>query len=278
MFVVFLFCMKYEIKKRFKFQRCSAFSALEDSSFEVLQIQNMSITLQSIVHRAGLEGKTIDAGTAAFVLGTYAAEKSGRDKKSCNSEIVMVGNYGETLDWVKGKGKGIDVLRVSKDGEMNFLLNISSTKARNPSYIISDRDGRTIFVCDERYDQNGIIEVYGRENETDFKLLATASSGGKGSCHMALDAKENYLVCASYFGDGFSVYELNRDEKYVADDFALVKHSSLETLNGSIPVVYPGKNTERQERCHPHMVTFDPEVWNTDILRVVDLGMNAVCS
>ena len=104
----------------------------------------------------------------------------------------------------------------------------------------------TIFVCDERYDRDGTIEVYRRENDTDFKLVGTTGSRGKGSCHMALDAKENHLVCASYFGDGFTVYELNRDGKHVSEDFALVKHSSLKTLNGSSAVVYPGKNKERQ--------------------------------
>ena len=222
-----------------------------------------------------MEGKTIDARTAAFVLGTYAAEQSGRDKRRASSEIAVVGNYGEKLDWVNGKGKGIDVIRVQRNGEMKFMSNINS-KSRNPSYIISNERKDTIFVCDERYDRDGTIEVYRRESDADFKLVATTGSGGKGSCHMTLDSKENHLVCASYFGDGFSVYELNHNN--ISKDFTLVKHSILKTLNGSSAVVYPGKNKERQERCHPHMVTFDPQTWNTGKLRVVDLGMNAVCS
>ena len=44
-----------------------------------------------------MEGKTIDARTAAFVLGTYAAEQSGQDRKRASSEIAVVGNYGTSF-------------------------------------------------------------------------------------------------------------------------------------------------------------------------------------
>ena len=44
-----------------------------------------------------MEGKTIDARTAAFVLGTYAAEQSGRNEKMASSEIAVVGNYGTSF-------------------------------------------------------------------------------------------------------------------------------------------------------------------------------------
>jgi len=235
------------------------------------------ITLQKIVDRAGSEGKTIDATTAAFVLGSYAARRKSEKEEEKQHDIVVVGNYGETLDWVDGKGKGIDIVSVSRDGSMKCVSNIGSTKTRNPSYVISDANGKTIYVCDERYDQDGTIEVFRREGETDFKLVHTTGSGGKGSCHMTLDASESHLICASYFGDGFSVYQLIK-EGCVSEKFTLVKHSNLDKLNDLTPVVYPGKNVERQERCHPHMVTFDPKAWNTNLLRVVDLGMNAVCS
>ena len=161
-------------------------------------------TLNDILRSGADEGKSLDPLSVAFTLGSCAFQRAKRESEA-EKELVVVGTYTQKdLGFVSGKGKGIAVFEIQdpETGTLKHLCTFSYPSMRNPSYIISSQDKRTIFVCDEKYDANGTIEMYRRSGDSNFELMSTTSSGGKGSCHMTLNASETHLFCASYFGDG----------------------------------------------------------------------------
>jgi 6-phosphogluconolactonase len=75
-------------------------------------------------------------------------------------------------------------------------------------------------------------------------LLGSAPSGGKGPCHLAIDASGRTLAVANYGGGSFATIRLDADGKPG-------EIISLEKPTGS------GSNKNRQEAAHAHGVYFD---------------------
>ncbi len=91
-------------------------------------------------------------------------------------------------------------------------------------------------------------------------LLGSAPSGGKGPCHLAIDASGRTLAVANYGGGSFATIRLDADGK----PSAIV---SLVKMEGS------GPNKSRQEAPHAHGVYFDNA---NRFLFVPDLGIDKV--
>jgi len=96
----------------------------------------------------------------------------------------------------------------------------------------------------------------------DYSLTAigSAPSGGKGPCHLAIDASGRTLAVANYGGGSFATIRLDADGK----PGEIV---SLEKMTGS------GPNKNRQEAAHAHGVYFDNA---NRFLFVPDLGIDRV--
>lgn len=91
-------------------------------------------------------------------------------------------------------------------------------------------------------------------------LLGSAPSGGKGPCHLAIDASGRTLAVANYGGGSFATIRLDADGK----PGGII---SLEKPTGS------GPNKNRQEAPHAHGVYFDNA---NRFLFVPDLGIDKV--
>lgn len=93
-----------------------------------------------------------------------------------------------------------------------------------------------------------------------LKFLGEASTGGKGACHLAVDATGNTVAVASY-GDG-TISTLRLDENGVP-----LKTVSVISNTGS------GPNKDRQQGPHAHGVYFESS--NKGVF-VPDLGLDKV--
>jgi len=91
-------------------------------------------------------------------------------------------------------------------------------------------------------------------------LLGSASSGGNGPCHLAIDNSGRTLAVANYGGGSFATIRLDADGK-PGEIISLVK------MEGS------GPNKNRQEAAHAHGVYFDKA---NRFLFVPDLGIDKV--
>ncbi len=104
------------------------------------------------------------------------------------------------------------------------------------------------------------VAAFAIGSDHSLKLLGEASTGGKGACHLAVDAKGGTVAIANY-GDGhISTVRLN--EKGIPGETATVIANK-----GS------GPNKGRQEGPHAHGVYFDKA--NTHLF-VPDLGLDQI--
>lgn len=110
-------------------------------------------------------------------------------------------------------------------------------------------------------DATGAVAAFSIGADHALEFLGEASSGGKGPCHLAVDATGNTVAVANY-GDGL-VSTLRLDEQGVP-----LETVSVMTNRGS------GPNKARQEGPHAHGVYFMPPPFS--LLLVPDLGLDKV--
>lgn len=249
----------------------------------------------------GTASKNTHTIEESYALGVRAFRNVRKEEDMTpRGEIVVCGCYTQRdLEFVTAKGEGIAIFRRVKDKtDAVSMVHMStlSYSGDNPSYIISDESGETIYVADENYKEGcGTITAYAVNRERgELERLNAVSSHGKATCHMDIvtipGTNESFLAAASYFGPGFSLHRIVKENgrtKEIAEAHYVGDHRVVKRV-GTRSVVFPGTNKARQESAHPHMCVFDVHdgVLETSrdekrrsqrvFLHVVDLGIDAV--
>jgi 6-phosphogluconolactonase len=94
-----------------------------------------------------------------------------------------------------------------------------------------------------------------------LQLLNRQPTTGASTAHLAVDASGKMVVTASYTGGQIAAFPIKADG-------SLGAHTTWLALTGQL-----GPNKARQERPHPHSITFSP---NNRFAYVCDLGLDRI--
>ena len=152
--------------------------------------------------------------------------------------IAYVGSY----------GAGIAVCE--RDGARLTLLD--RIDAPDPSYLVLDPAGETLYAVDELTDPS--VAAYAVDG-AGLRLINRRPAAGESPCHLLLHPR-GYLMAANYGSGSVSVYPIRAD-----GGLGPLAHQAQHT--GS------GPNAERQAGPHAHEVRVTGE-----LVVVVDLGLD----
>jgi len=134
----------------------------------------------------------------------------------------------------------------------------------NPGFLAEHPTKPILYACGNPTkpypDGSGSVAAFAIGEEHGLEFLGEFSSGGKGTCHVAVDATGGTVAVANYGDGSFSTIKL--DEKGIPSAAGTVIKSS-----GS------GPNPKRQEGPHAHGVYFDKA---NKHLFMPDLGLDKV--
>jgi len=190
------------------------------------------------------------AGGASGVMPAAAqATASGR------APLVYVGTYTEAAS--NGKAEGIYVYQL--DPATGGLTRVQTVpRIVNPSFLTLDRTRRYLYSVNE-ITKGGVTAFAIGANGT-LTLLNAQATLGADSCHLSVDATNQYLMVANYSTGDFTVLPIGTDGKLgIATD-------RFEDVGASV-------NAARQEAAHAHMITPDP---TGNYVLGVDLGTDRV--
>jgi len=169
---------------------------------------------------------------------------------SCFSQdpYLFIGTY------TSGKSKGIYVYRFNTTTGTG--TEVSTIKARNPSYLSLSSDGKHLYATDED-EAGGAVGAYAFEPATGrLALLNTQSSKGTCPCYVSEDKTGKWVFVANYCSGSLTSLPVNSD-------------GSLAPAIQTIQQFGKGPDTARQEKAHVHSTIFSP---NEKFLLVADLG------
>lgn len=154
-------------------------------------------------------------------------------------------------------GQGITQCRL--DGNDLTTLRVLE-ELESPNYVLLSADKKTLFAVGG-VEKTGLAASFDVSGETP-RLLSRIEAGGQEPCFLALSKDERFLYTANYFGDSLSA--LRVEENRITQLVEVTRHEGH------------GVNLYRQDRPHPHQVTFSPA--DDTLLHSVDLGLDAVIS
>ncbi len=159
---------------------------------------------------------------------------------SCFSQepYLFIGTY------TSGKSKGIYVYKFnSKTGTFTA---VSSTKAKNPSYLSLSANGKFLYAVDEE-NQGGSIGAYAFEPASgQLALLNEQSSQGSCPCYVSENKTGKWVFVANYCSGNLTALPVNVD-------------GSLAPAAQVIQQFGKGPVTPNQESSHVHSVIFSPD-------------------
>lgn len=128
----------------------------------------------------------------------------------------------------------------SKTGKT--VLRSTSEKLINPSYLTLSSDNRLVYSVNEAGAQSRISAMdFDGKN---LKLINQQSSEGADPCYIINDAQN--VIAANYSGGNISVFK-KRGDGGISQAVQIIQHYGK------------GKNPQRQEKPHVHMVQFSPD-------------------
>lgn len=123
-----------------------------------------------------------------------------------------------------------------------------------PTYLTST-DGETLYTLGKASDGDKVYALRGQA------VLNSFPSGGTGPCHVCVDERRQFLLCANYVSGSVSLYDLNSDGSiHSLCDFK--QYSGVGFDSG-----------DRQKGPHAHYAAFHTE---RDEVLVCDLGLDTV--
>lgn len=162
-----------------------------------------------------------------------------------------------------GASRGIYVVRLDPvTGGLNEPLLAAETAG--PTFLAWHPDGRTLYALGESGQINGkpggaLVSFRYDATTGGLTRLNTEPTGGIGLAHVGVDATGRTAAVISYHGGQVASFP-------ILSDGSLGARTSLITHSGS-----PGPNRSRQDKPHPHSVTFSPD---NRFLYVCDLGLD----
>ena len=130
----------------------------------------------------------------------------------------------------------------------------------NPSYLAVSSNGKYVYAVNETGGKRaGLVSAFSFDKKTGkLGLLNSQPSGGDAPCYIAVNRKNNYVLCANYSGGNLAAFPVKAD-------------GSLEPYSQLIQHEGKGVNTARQEKAHVHSTIFAPK---EDYLFSADLGLD----
>jgi 6-phosphogluconolactonase len=161
---------------------------------------------------------------------------------------LFIGTY------TNANSKGIYVYRFN---ELNGTgTEISTMKAKNPSYLCLTADGKHLYATDEN-EVGGAVGAYAFEPATgQLAYLNSQSSQGTCPCYVAVDKTGKWVFVANYCSGSLSAFPVNTD-------------GSLAPAAQTIRQIGHGPDTARQASAHVHSTIFSPD---EKFLLAADLG------
>lgn len=180
---------------------------------------------------------------------------------SSASQFIFIG----TSTPKGGLSRGI--YRVSFDPATGtFTDPILAAEIPNPTFIVRDRGCHHLYAVNE----SDVIDGKPGGAATAFALdtssgqlssLGTQVTGGGGCAHLGLDATDRMLTLISYGGGEITTFPVTPDGR-------IGPRTGRLTNTGQL-----GPNTARQEKPHPHSVTYSPD---NRFAYVCDLGLDKI--
>ncbi len=171
------------------------------------------------------------------------------EKKS----YVIAGTY------TKDKSKGIYLYGF--DPEKGTIAPVSICPVANPSFITWGGNGGRLYSVTENESGNSYANAFLFDRTGgEMQRLNRRVTNGEGSCHIAIDNQQRFIVTANYGGGSISVFPIEKDGR-------IAPLSQYITFSGT------SKHPERQEAPHPHCSAFSPD---GKYLFVTDLGTDTI--
>ncbi len=170
---------------------------------------------------------------------------------SQDSFLALVGTYTEKDQ------QGINLVKFNKSNPPE-ILSVAS-EIENPSFVISDREGKYVFAVQE--DEDGKVTSFKLDTEKqELVKINSISSKGASPCYISLDPSEKFLMVGNYEGGNLAVIPIAENGELL-DVVQTIQHSGSSV------------NEERQEAAHVHSVVFHPDGKQ---VFVGDLGIDKV--
>lgn len=141
---------------------------------------------------------------------------------------------------------------------------VLAAEYQNPGFLALHPTKPLLYACGlpstPFADGTASVAAFGIGGNHALKFLGEASAGGKGACHVAVDATGHTVAIANYGDGSLSTVKLD-DEGIPKTSVSVIKHTGA------------GPNLPRQDGPHAHGVYFNKA--NT-LLFVPDLGLDQV--
>jgi len=174
-----------------------------------------------------------------------------------DTEIVYFGGYTPEAG---GQAEGIQAARRDPEsGRLDPMGVVAATPA--PSFLVRHPRLPVVYAVNELPD--GRVSAWSEGDDGTLRLLGEQSTGGANPCHLAVLAGGRCLVSANYGSGSIAVHPLDASGR-PGERTDLLVH---ERHGG------PGRDPQRQEAPHAHMVSADP---SGEALLAVDLGTDAI--
>ncbi len=175
--------------------------------------------------------------------------------------LIFLGTYTPT----GGTSRGIYAVRLDDaTGALSEPVLVAETP--NPTFLAWHPDGRTLYALGESGTvagkPGGALAAFRYDaGPGTLAPLNTEPTGSISLAHVAIDATGRTAAVISYHGGQVASFPLTADGKPGA-------RTSLITHTGQL-----GPNTKRQDKPHPHSVTFSPD---NRFVYVCDLGLDRI--
>ncbi|HEX2861726.1 MAG TPA: lactonase family protein [Lacunisphaera sp.] len=177
------------------------------------------------------------------------------------SLLIFLGTYTPA----GGESRGIYTVRLDPaTGALTGPVLVAETP--NPTFLAWNPDGRTLYALSEARSADGktggAVTAF-RYDAADGSLshLNTEPTGGGPLAHVGVDATGRAAAVISYHAGQVASFPLG-------DDGRLGARNTLVTHTGQL-----GPNTARQDKPHPHSVTFSPD---NRFVYICDLGLDRI--
>ncbi|MFI5381289.1 MAG: lactonase family protein [Tepidisphaerales bacterium] len=193
---------------------------------------------------------------ALMMFATACAAADGPPKPG--KYWVFVGTY------TSAQNPGLHLLQVdTATGDTKYIGVVA--EIQNPTFLAVDAEQKHLYAAGEvgnfQGKPAGFVSAFSLDRKTgQLKALGSQSSGGRGPCHVSVDAQGKNVLVANYSGGSIAALPLN-------DDGSLKEPSSFIQHTGK------GPNPRRQEAPHAHGIYPAP---SGDLLLVPDLGLDKI--
>ncbi len=176
------------------------------------------------------------------------------------SLLIFLGTYTPA----NGASRGIYSVRL--DPATGALSEpVFAAAASNPTFLAWRPDGKTLYALTESGTvggkPGGALAAFHFNADGTLNLLNIEAAGSTNLSHVNVDATGRIAAVISYSGGQVASFPL-------APDGSLGPRASLVAHQGP-----PGPNAKRQEKPHPHSITYSPD---NRFIYVCDLGLDRI--